>query len=466
MARRRSIRSGLEQRFLANLRAGGVDACDRLIIGFSGGIDSLALALLAKRVQPLLRTETLLVYVDHRLRSDSGDAALAAEGLARQVGLPFRVNTLDSGLAERSKGIGIEETARRERYLRLAETAAYWDASAILLGHQANDQAETVLLHIFRGSGLEGISGMKMAEECAIPWWPSSQPSVGVFSLIRPLLGELREELSSYVSLSGLVPVEDPTNEEPQFDRNWLRLEVLPKVLQRWPGAFHSIGNLAALAAADVAFIDGIMTQAEVDCAESDRTLCTDTLSSLPVPVANRVIMSWLGRLGSLDITRDVVARCYRAAFDTDEDWVIEVGNGISVVRSGKRLMTLADLQTEALSSFPMAFDDGIQEWDITLSPSLGISPLDRLVPAKRHPTVRTIRPGDRWAGTNRAVADDLRLARIHPLLRPHLLAVVDEDGVLLIPAIYPTIRALRAEEADEWLEVQWQRTAQRPPPG
>ncbi|MCC6674460.1 MAG: tRNA lysidine(34) synthetase TilS, partial [Thermomicrobiales bacterium] len=164
MTRRRSVRSGFEQRLLANLRA-----CDlsgqRAVIGFSGGSDSLALAAAMSRLRPLLELDLLLVHIDHRLRTESHLDAEQCRKLALALDLPIRVIELPWGLADRSRGLGIEEQGRRERYLALASAASDWGTDVILTAHQANDQAETVLLHLFRGSGLPGLAGMRLAEE-------------------------------------------------------------------------------------------------------------------------------------------------------------------------------------------------------------------------------------------------------------------------------------------------------------
>ena len=171
MMRARSNRTGFEQRLLKTLRHLGATDGRRWIVGFSGGIDSLALAAALARMAPRLEIDCLLVHVDHRLRSLSGQHAEACRELATILNVPFEVVALEPGMKERTRGIGLEEVARRERYLALATTAAKWESTTILLGHQSNDQAETVLMHLFRGAGLDGIAGMHLKEHRRIPWW-------------------------------------------------------------------------------------------------------------------------------------------------------------------------------------------------------------------------------------------------------------------------------------------------------
>jgi tRNA(Ile)-lysidine synthase len=145
---------------LARARAAGFTAHDRIVVGFSGGRDSLALAAALRWVQAVLGVEPVLVHVDHRLRASSGDEAKRAANLAESLNLRFQAVAVATPPTDVHFGVGVEEAARRERYRNLIAAAARYGACAIATAHHRGDQAETVLLHLLRGGGVHGAAGM------------------------------------------------------------------------------------------------------------------------------------------------------------------------------------------------------------------------------------------------------------------------------------------------------------------
>ena len=452
----RSNRTGFEQRFLNTLRDLGVTDGRRLTVGFSGGYDSLALAAGLARIAPTLRFACLLVHVDHRLRPASARNAEACRELAVRLKMPLEVVALQTGMTERARGIGLEEAARRERYLALATAAAKWESSTILLGHQSNDQAETVLMHLFRGAGLDGLAGMHPKESRRIPWWTGpGDPHMDV-TLLRPLLGETRTAIEEYVEAIGLHPVEDESNSSVVFDRNWVRHNVLPVVLERWPSAIETIQRSALALEYDGQFLEELANAAFSEAANDDRTLRTDILIQSPRPIAYRVLRRWLYAIGLDEVDLDVVARLYDLATRQDERPMVEVGGGSAVVVADDRLTTLDELCRRVAPEIPLVPIVGQPDWVIDISDDLQSSDAILTVPEGAELQVRTVETGDNWFGGNRSVMEDLRVAGIHPLLRTRLLAVAIEEKVLLIPAIYPTIRAAGTEVPEKKVGVRW----------
>jgi tRNA(Ile)-lysidine synthase len=153
-----------------------------------------------------------VAHVNHGLRPEAADDARWVGNLAGSLGLPFRQLRVPPGTWDRLRGRSIEAEARRLRRTGLRLLARRAGAAWILLGHTRDDQAETVLLNLLRGSGVRGLAGM---DACRPPW-------------IRPLLGIGREELRGYAVRNGLAWREDATNQDPRFLRNRLRLRLLP----------------------------------------------------------------------------------------------------------------------------------------------------------------------------------------------------------------------------------------------
>lgn len=190
-------------------------ANDRVLLGVSGGADSVALLHVMSRLQALLRLRVSVVHVDHQLRAESADDARFVEALGARFELPVTVIRRNVR-QEAAAGLSPEDAARRVRYEAFQEVARRQSASRIALAHTADDQAETVLLRLLRGAGLTGLSAI-----------PVSRP-LGEAMVIRPLLEIWREELLAYLTQHRLTFRTDVTNDDPAFVRNRIRRELLP----------------------------------------------------------------------------------------------------------------------------------------------------------------------------------------------------------------------------------------------
>ena len=204
-----------------------------LCVALSGGIDSMVLVaalaeLRAEGVVGALRAH----HVDHGLHPDSGVWAGACESVCRTLGVPLQTVRVE---VPRERGDSLEAAARSVRYEALA--AGLGHDECLLTAHHGDDQMETVLLQLLRGSGPAGLAAMPKYRPLADGW------------LIRPLLGFTRAELEAWARGRPLTWQEDPSNRDPAPGRNFLRLKVLPRILGRWPGAAASIGRSAALCA-------------------------------------------------------------------------------------------------------------------------------------------------------------------------------------------------------------------------
>jgi len=186
------------------------------LIGVSGGPDSLCLLHIMDR----LGYRLIVAYLDHALRSDSSRDADHVRQITADLGLPFCSERVDvAGYAEAHK-LSLEEAARIVRYMYLFKLADQQNAQAVVVGHNADDQVETVLMHILRGTGLAGLRGMSYR---SVPnTWHNR------IALVRPLLGVWREEVDNYIESNGLNPVTDVSNWDSRFFRNRLRHELVP----------------------------------------------------------------------------------------------------------------------------------------------------------------------------------------------------------------------------------------------
>ena len=193
-------------RFADELATVGFTDDATLLVAVSGGPDSVALLLLAHRV---LGARCVAATVDHGLRSASADEARWVAELCGVLGVPHAV--LTAPLPERAgRTRNVSARARALRYSLLRAHAGAIGAAAIATAHHADDQVETITMRLNRGAGLSGLAGVRARAPGAI----------------RPLLGWRRAELAAVVATAGVVPVDDPTNRDPRFDRARLRAAV------------------------------------------------------------------------------------------------------------------------------------------------------------------------------------------------------------------------------------------------
>jgi tRNA(Ile)-lysidine synthase len=242
-------RSGAFARsLLAEWRRLGLPRADaRVVVAASGGADSTALllALDELRARRLLSIELKVAHLDHGLRGEAGERdALWVEELARGLGCEFGSARASVARRARESRDNLEQAARRERYEFLTRVARGWGARVVATGHTLDDQAETVLLALLRGSGADGLGGMESVR-------PISEGEASV-QLARPLLGWARRaETKGYCEARGVCAREDAMNEDESFARVRLRRRVLPLLETFNPRAVEAVARAAGLLRAD-----------------------------------------------------------------------------------------------------------------------------------------------------------------------------------------------------------------------
>jgi tRNA(Ile)-lysidine synthase len=338
---------------LARARDAGFEPADRIVVGFSGGRDSLALAAALRWAQRTLGIEALLVHVDHQLRKTSGEDARRAESLADALGMEFRAVAVAMTPIAVHPGVGVEEAARLERYRILFETAIQNRARAVATAHHQGDQAETVLLHLLRGGGVHGAAGM--AERAAAPFHVPDPRGTSNISrelrvseahaapwLWRPLLAEPREVITAYVQGIGLEPIEDPSNDDTTLRRNAVRHDVMPVLEHHFPQASAALARYAALAAEDDRALEDVALSALDEVIDPGGLLAATPLGEQPLAIQRRVIRGWLMKVtGSSALTAERTDAVLALARASQGGQSIEIGEGWTVRR--ERGMLRAD---------------------------------------------------------------------------------------------------------------------------
>jgi len=248
-------------------------------VALSGGLDSsVLLTALAtpQRARPRLRA----IHIDHGLHPNSRLWSAHCRSLARQLKVPLRVLATK---VSRGSGESLEAAARAARYALLEAHLA--PGEVLLTAHHADDQLETVLLQLFRGSGLAGISAM---------------PEIAAFGrgfLARPLLTCARSQLEEWAKSTGLTWVEDDTNADESLDRNYLRRRVLPLLRARWPGVGISVGRSARHAAAAQKLLDEVARR-DVERAADGDCLASGVVRALGPERRRNALRFWIARSG------------------------------------------------------------------------------------------------------------------------------------------------------------------------
>lgn len=250
------------------------EACQpRVLVGVSGGPDSVALLLgLAE-----LHVDLVAVHVHHGWRGAEADAdAIWVEELGQRLGIRTEIAAISPELRAEQAGKSLEEGARDARYRLLIEAAAKHDCACIALGHTADDQVETVLHHIVRGTGLAGLAGM-----------PSERPLTETVRLIRPLLTIRRAEVLAFLNARSQPFRVDASNQDVSLTRNRLRLDLLPLLREQFnPQVDAAVLRLSGQAAETVSVVDDLASRllAEVLLDESECVCRLDALRLSQVP--------------------------------------------------------------------------------------------------------------------------------------------------------------------------------------
>ncbi|MGK5021809.1 tRNA lysidine(34) synthetase TilS [Janthinobacterium sp. LB2P10] len=278
---------------VADIFACALDACAPPVgsavgIALSGGLDSAALLHLA-HAWAQGRSVTLHAFHVHHGLSPNADAWLAhCEQTCADLGVPFEARRVT---LEKNAKTGTEEAARKRRYAALGELCAVHGVRLLLTAHHQDDQAETVLLQLLRGSGTAGLSGMDGAN--------SAPELLGNPDLVmaRPLLSVARKELEAYVGQHGVAHIYDESNDDPRFARNALRHQVMPVLAQAFPGFQERFARSAQHAQSAQRLLAELATQDLAACLDDD-CITLATLRELSADRCYNLLRHWFGTRG------------------------------------------------------------------------------------------------------------------------------------------------------------------------
>lgn len=210
-------------------------------VGVSGGVDSMCLLHYLNSVKEQLDIEVVGIHINHGIREESFDEAKFVLEKCKEMGVRVYKFTIDSNKIAKEKKLSLETAAREGRYGVFDALVKKDIVDKIALAHHMSDQAETILMHLFRGAGVKGAKGMEPIRD-------------GIY--IRPMLNVSKKEILEYASMNNIEYVEDNSNNDNTYNRNYMRNVVMKDILKRWPNAIEAINSFSRTVCEDDDYID------------------------------------------------------------------------------------------------------------------------------------------------------------------------------------------------------------------
>ena len=398
----------------------GVSKSDGVLAALSGGADSVALLLGLHELQKNGRIARLhAAHLHHGIRREEADADEAfAKALCESLGIPFHAERIDVPALAKERGISVELMARDARYAFLERVKCEAGLTVIALGHHRDDQAETLLMHLLRGSGTDGLAGMRVRSS----------------DRIRPLLRTGKDEILAFLRERGQSYRTDSTNLLPDATRNKIRLTVLPALETVNPAAKRALSGAAERIAEDADYLAKEAERAYAACGTDRKKLC-----ALERPIRLRVLKRILN---SPDYTSSDLNRLDALLSGQTGDCAT-LGNGTTAWLDAQSLRIGIPQQNRACIPLPdcgsVRFGNGTLTIERVDHASFPCSAFDAYVDEDRivgQTLVRTPQTGDRFTPLGmqgeRLLSDCLTDRKVPRFLRS-MPVVCDERGILFV---------------------------------
>lgn len=353
--------AALLQQLHAQLHAHGT----KFLCAFSGGLDSTVLLHAAARLPGI---QLRAIHIHHGLHADADQWAEQCARYCRRLNIDLLVVKVD---VKKNAGKGIEAAARNARYEAIAGHIG--NDEILLTAHHKQDQAETVLLRLLRGSGVQGLAAMRASS------------SAHGFRQLRPLLSVSKAELQAYAADEKLGWTEDPSNQKSDFDRNFLRHEIMPRLEKRWPQAVENFSRSAQLLDEEH---QCLREQSEVFLAQlqgiDEKILSLSGLLKFSRPWRAQILRAWCQAVGTPPLPANILQEIEQSLLTAKPDAHAQVKWAGTQLARWRDCLYLSEIQ------MPMPLD-WQQEWD-------GVKAL-------------TLPNGDQWCFESSAPASDLATA-------------------------------------------------------
>jgi len=439
------LHSFLSQHLLSNqyLALDASSSAPKLLLALSGGLDSSVLLHLLAALKPLLGFELCALHVHHGLSPNADAWAALCEQQCQLLQVPLTISRVS---VDQASGLGIEAAARLLRYQALFDARDTIEANFVVIAHHQDDQAETLLLQLFRGGGVKGLSSMAAVDQARC--------------LLRPLLGVSRQSLYAYAIEHNLAWCDDESNDNTKYERNFIRHDVMPVLQARYP----SVQLVLARTASHFAEASALLEQlAEMDAQGlvANDSLCLQGLAQLGTARAKNLLRWWLAQhklaMPNTDHLEEMLQQLLNARPDAELSvqiqhytlrryqqraylCVAQVNAPFDLVWNGEASLTVPNgglLTFRQVSGAGLALNLGITRLRIT-----NRSGGERFKPDVTRPT--------------RTLKHLLQAANIPPWQRDHLPLIYWQDSLAYVPCV-GIAHELRASAGEPGLEISWQ---------
>ena len=450
----------LEQKALCALRQYSLfSQGDRIAVGVSGGADSVALLRFLAALRPQFGWDLIVCHIHHGLRGAEADRdECFVRALAEQLGLPCAVSRIDAAALALRDHISVEEAGRMARYAFFAQMAG--EGGHIATAHTLDDSIETVLMNLVRGTGLRGL--------CGIPRIRGN--------IVRPLLDCTRAEVEDYLGALGQPYCTDSTNLTDDYTRNRIRHDILPRLCALNPNFPGAMARMLPRLAAQQALTDCLAAQSAQQLQAACGGLSRQGLSALPEPVCDRLLLRLLEQ-NRLPVSAAAVERMtetLRTGGKLDlaaRSWFFVAQGDLAAViyapPGGIPPVPVPLPQEETPVILPFSPQKSLK---LTLcnkivantSEKFNISLLKYAIDCDRikgYSFMRTRRPGDTFIIGKKqlSLGEAWAAAGIPALLRPALMVLADEQGILWAEGIGSSSRAAVTENTKQYVIIECQ---------
>jgi len=417
---------------------------EKMVIGVSGGTDSLALAHILADLHPKLQIQIHIATFNHGLRPRAEAETYLVQQFADSLSIPCTVGRGDVLALQQAEKLSLEEAARKARYQFLADVAQTVGAKTIVTAHHQDDQAETVLFHLARGTGGAGAVGMRLVA----PFPLSNSPEL---RLVRPLLTITRAELEIYCQENGLIPVDDESNADVTITRNAIRHQVMPLLQRINPQVAGALSRFAQIYADEQDVLQHIFEQtilSHVNFVDGRFFIPRNLFIQWHIAFQRKILHHLLA---IADVTYDQIAHAIKVAHmgkngaiaQFPKGWQLRVIYDDLVLENRSLSPTfpndipLLPQNTAILLDFSQIYDFGHWQFQMIHPPDKQAS-TKLYIPNESRVILRTRLPKDRFAplgmnGSHVTIKDWMINRKIPQALRAHIPLLVVDDQIAMI---------------------------------
>lgn len=432
-----------------------IPAGGSVLVGLSGGADSVALLRVLTRLAPRYDWTVRAAHFNHGIRGVGAEEdELFCRNLCEEMGVPFYSETADVPAYARENGLSIETAGRLLRYGFLERTAKVTGCSKIATAHHMDDNAESIMLHLIRGSGLAGLTGMKPGRD----------------DLIRPLLSCRKEELVAFLEQEGILYRTDETNLIAEGSRNRVRLDIVPYLEKHInPAIVPTLCSMAELLTQDEEYLLA-EAERELEAARRPDGFLREVIAALPYPIKTRVIRLALAEAGAnVDIERvhvEAVAELLEARTGAKLMLPhVEARTSYELIKFGLpeeteqfELPLHEGLVDTPLGLFKISFVEGTEGF--VRSRDIAFLDMEKIEKLGERPMIRNRRDGDRFrpvgAPGRRKLKDYFIDRKVDRESRDRIPLIACGSEVLFVPGFAASEQARVDETTERMLRAEY----------